>query len=107
EPELVEESLGIAEVRAVFPVGRGAVAGCYVQSGKLVRNCKVRVRRNSKIVYDGSLDSLKRMKEDVRDVNSGYECGIGVDKFNDWVMGDSIEGYLMVTKRRTLTLTNK
>ncbi len=107
EPELVEESLGIAEVRAVFPVGRGAVAGCYVQSGKLVRNCKVRVRRNSKIVYDGSLDSLKRMKEDVRDVNSGYECGIGVDKFNDWNEGDSIEGYLMVTKRRTLTLTNK
>ncbi|MES1021947.1 translation initiation factor IF-2 [Gloeocapsa sp. BRSZ] len=102
EPELVEESLGQAEVRAVFPVGRGAVAGCYVLSGKLIRNCKVRVRRGSKIVYEGSLDSLKRMKEDVREVNAGYECGIGVDRFNDWAEGDIIEAFQMVTKRRTL-----
>ncbi|PIG93528.1 translation initiation factor IF-2 [Gloeocapsopsis sp. IPPAS B-1203] len=102
EPELVEESLGQAEVRAVFPVGRGAVAGCYVLSGKLVRNCKLRVRRGSKIVYEGTLDSLKRMKEDVREVNAGYECGIGVDRFNDWVEGDILEAFQMVTKRRTL-----
>ncbi|AFZ27121.1 translation initiation factor IF-2 [Cylindrospermum stagnale PCC 7417] len=105
EPELVEETLGQTEVRAVFPVGRGAVAGCYVQSGKLVRNCKVRVRRFNKVVYEGVLDSLKRMKEDAREVNAGYECGIGVDKFHDWVEGDIIEAYQMVTKRRTLTLT--
>jgi translation initiation factor IF-2 len=105
EPELVEEPLGQTEVRAVFPVGRGAVAGCYVQSGKLVRNCKLRVRRGGKVIYEGVLDSLKRMKEDAREVNSGYECGIGVDKFNDWVEGDIIEAYQMVTKRRTLTLT--
>jgi translation initiation factor IF-2 len=105
EPELVEEPLGQTEVRAVFPVGRGAVAGCYVQSGKLIRNCKVRVRRGSKVVYEGVLDSLKRMKEDSREVNAGYECGVGIDKFNDWVEGDIIEAYQMVTKRRTLTLT--
>ncbi|MDZ8051523.1 MAG: translation initiation factor IF-2 [Aulosira sp. ZfuVER01] len=105
EPELVEESLGQTEVRAVFPVGRGAVAGCYVQSGKLVRNCKLRVRRNGKVIYEGVLDSLKRMKEDAREVNAGYECGIGVDKFHDWAEGDIIEAYQMVTKRRTLTLT--
>jgi translation initiation factor IF-2 len=105
EPELVEEPLGQTEVRAVFPVGRGAVAGCYVQSGKLVRNCKVRVRRGGKVIYEGVLDSLKRMKEDAREVNAGYECGIGVDKFHDWVEGDIIEAYQMVTKRRTLTLT--
>ncbi|BAZ81733.1 MAG: translation initiation factor IF-2 [Sphaerospermopsis kisseleviana] len=105
EPELVEEPLGQTEVRAVFPVGRGAVAGCYVQSGKLVRNCKVRVRRGSKVIYEGVLDSLKRMKEDVREVNSGYECGIGIDKFHDWAENDIIEAYQMVTKRRTLTLT--
>jgi translation initiation factor IF-2 len=105
EPELVEEPLGQTEVRAVFPVGRGAVAGCYVQSGKLVRNCKVRVRRGGKLVYEGVLDSLKRMKEDVREVNSGYECGINIDKFHDWVEGDVIEAFQMVTKRRTLTLT--
>lgn len=105
EPELVEEPLGQTEVRAVFPVGRGAVAGCYVLSGKMIRNCKVRVRRGNKVIYEGTLDSLKRMKEDAREVNAGYECGIGVDKFNDWVEGDIIEAYQMVTKRRTLSLT--
>ncbi|MBR8834128.1 MAG: translation initiation factor IF-2 [Stigonema ocellatum SAG 48.90 = DSM 106950] len=105
EPELVEEPLGQAEVRAVFPVGRGAVAGCYIQSGKLVRNCKVRVRRNNKVIYEGVLDSLKRMKEDAREVNAGFECGMGIDKFNDWVEGDIIEGFQLVTKRRTLTMT--
>ena len=102
EPEEVESPLGQAQVRAVFPVGRGAVAGCYVQSGKVVRNRYIRVLRDNKVVYQGTLDSLKRIKEDVREVNSGYECGIGVDKFNDWQEGDIIEGYEMVMKRRTL-----
>lgn len=102
EPELVEEALGQAEVRAVFPVGRGAVAGCYVQSGKLIRNCKVRVYRGSNQLHDGNLDSLKRMKEDAREVATGYECGIGLDNFNAWEVGDTIEAYRMVTKRRTL-----
>lgn len=103
EPELVEEPLGQVEVRAVFPVGRGAVAGCYIQSGKVIRNCKVRVRRNNQVVFEGSLDSLKRMKEDAKEVNAGFECGVGIDKFNDWQEGDIIEAYRMVTKRRTLT----
>jgi translation initiation factor IF-2 len=105
EPDLVEEPLGQTEVRAVFPVGKGAVAGCYVQSGKLLRNCKLRVRRGNKVIYEGVLDSLKRMKEDAREVNAGYECGVGIDKFHDWVEGDIIESYQMVTKRRTLTMT--
>jgi translation initiation factor IF-2 len=105
EPELVEENLGSTEVRAVFPVGRGAVAGCYVQNGKLVRNCKVRIQRGSKVIYEGVLDSLKRMREDAKEVNAGYECGVGIDKFNDWVEGDVIEAYQLVTKRRTLTMT--
>ncbi|MFB2936918.1 translation initiation factor IF-2 [Aerosakkonemataceae cyanobacterium BLCC-F154] len=102
EPELVEEPLGQVEVRAVFPVGRGAVAGCYVQSGKVIRNCKVRVRRNNQVIFEGTLDSLKRMKEDAKEVNAGFECGVGIDKFNDWKEGDIIEAYRMVTKRRTL-----
>jgi len=105
EPELVEEHLGIAEVRAVIAIGRGAVAGSYVQSGKLLRNSKIRVRRNNKVIYEGVIDSLKRMKDDVKEVNAGYECGLGVDKFNDWAVSDSIESYQMVTKRRTLTST--
>ncbi len=102
DPEEVEETLGQAEVRAVFPVGRGAVAGCYVLSGKIVRNCQMRVRRGNKVIYQGDLNSLKRMKEDAKEVNAGYECGIGSAKFNDWQEGDIIEAYEMAFKRRTL-----
>lgn len=104
EPELVEEHLGQIEVRAVFPVGKGAVAGCYVQSGKAIRNCKIRVRRGGEVVFEGNLDSLKRMKEDTKEVNAGYECGIGIDNFKDWQLGDIIETYRLATKRRTLTV---
>ncbi|MBR8831669.1 MAG: Translation initiation factor IF-2 [Chroococcopsis gigantea SAG 12.99] len=103
DPEEVEEHLGQAEVRAVFTIGRGAVAGCYVQSGKLVRNRLIRIRRKGQIVYQGGLESLKRMKEDAREVNAGYECGVGVSKFNDWQEGDIIEAYEMLSKRRTLS----
>ncbi|MCC3415667.1 MAG: translation initiation factor IF-2 [Microcoleus sp. PH2017_29_MFU_D_A] len=103
EPELVEEPLGKVEVRAVFAIGRGAVAGCYVLEGKVIRNCKVRVRRGNNVVYEGVLDSLKRMKEDAKEVNTGYECGISLSGFSDWAEGDIIEAYRMVTKRRTLS----
>jgi translation initiation factor IF-2 len=102
EPELVEEHLGQAEVRALFPVGKGVVAGCYVQSGKLIRNCKVRVIRKGDVITDASLDSLKRMREDAKEVASGFECGVGIDRFSTWQEGDIIEAYRMVTKRRTL-----
>ncbi|MGL4883911.1 MAG: translation initiation factor IF-2 [Waterburya sp.] len=103
DPEEVEEHLGQVEVRAVFPVGRGAVAGCYVLSGKIVRNCKIRVRRGNKVVYEGELNSLKRMKEDVKEVNTGFECGVGASKFSDWQEKDIIEAYELVFKRRTLS----
>ncbi len=102
EPELVEEALGTAEVRAVFPFGRGKVAGCYIQAGKVVRNCQLRVHRGGQVIYEGTLESLKRMKDDVKKVNAGYECGIGIPQFNDWAVGDLIEAFEMVTKRRTL-----
>jgi len=104
EPELVEEPLGQVEVRAIFPVGRSSVAGCYIQSGKATRNCHIRVHRGKEIVHTGTLNSLRRMKEDVKEVNAGYECGIGADNFNDWQEGDIIETFRLVTKRRTLTL---
>ncbi len=103
DPELIEEPLGQAEVRVVFQIGRGAVAGCYVLSGKMIRNCKVRVHRKSDVIYEGALDSLKRVKDDAKEVNSGFECGIGIDKFSTWIEGDTIEAYRMVTKRRTLS----
>ncbi|MCT7955772.1 translation initiation factor IF-2 [Laspinema palackyanum] len=103
DPELIEEPLGQAEVRVVFQIGRGAVAGCYVLSGKMIRNCKVRVHRKGEVIYEGVLDSLKRVKDDAKEVNSGFECGIGIDKFSTWLEGDTIEAYRMVTKRRTLS----
>ncbi len=102
EPELVEEPLGQVEVRAVFPVRKGTVAGCYVLSGKVTRNCRVRVKRGSEVVYEGNLDSLKRMKDDAKEVNSGFECGIAVGGFNDWKEGDIIDAFKMVSQRRTL-----
>ena len=106
DPEEIETPLGQAEVRAVFAVGRGAVAGCYVLSGKIVRNRNLRVRRGGNVVYEGMIDSLKRMKEDAREVNAGYECGIGISKFTDWKEGDIIEAYEMSMKRRSLSPSN-
>ncbi len=103
EPELVEEPLGQVEVRAVFAVRKGTVAGCYISSGKVTRNCRIRLQRGGDMVYEGNLDSLKRMKDDVKEVASGFECGIGVDNFNGWKEGDIIEAFKLVTQRRTLT----
>ena len=103
EPDLVEESLGTAEVRATFAVGKGAIAGCYIQTGKLQRNCSVRVLRSEKVIFEGNLDSLKRSKDDVKEVNTGFECGVGCDKFSSWIEGDIIEAFKFVTKKRTLT----
>jgi len=103
EPELVEESLGEAEVRAVFTIGKNAVAGCYVTNGKLQRNCRVRVHRGKELVYEGDLDSLRRNKDDVKEVATGFECGVGTDRFNSWKEGDRIEAYKLVTQRRTLS----
>ena len=102
EPDLVEESLGQAEVRATFAVGKGAIAGCYIQSGKLQRNCSFRVLRSDKVVFEGNLDSLKRSKDDVKEVNTGFECGVGCDNFSTWSEGDVIKAFKFVTKKRTL-----
>jgi translation initiation factor IF-2 len=102
EPEEVEEPLGQAEVRKVIPISRGTVAGSYVLSGKVQRNALVRVRRKGEVVYEGRLDSLRRFKDDVREVTAGFECGIAIEKFDAWQEGDIIEVYQMVTKRRTL-----
>ncbi len=103
EPELIEEHLGIAEVRALFSIGKGVVAGCYVQSGKLIRNCRVRVKRNGSLVHEAALDSLKRVKDDAKEVAAGFECGVSLPKFNNWQEGDQIEAFRLVTKRRTLS----
>ncbi|MEB3257995.1 MAG: translation initiation factor IF-2 [Cyanobacteriota bacterium] len=103
EPELAEEALGEAEVRAVFTIGKAAVAGCYITNGKVQRNCKVRVHRGKEVVFEGDLDSLRRNKDDVKEVATGFECGIGCDRFASWQEGDRIEAYKLVTQRRTLS----
>ena len=102
DPEMIEEYLGQAEVRAIFTIGKGAVAGCYVQNGKLMRNCNVRVKRGNEIVHAAVLDSLRRVKDDAKEVAAGFECGISLARFSTWKEGDIIEAFRMVTKRRTL-----
>lgn len=94
-PEFREVILGHAEVRNVFRVtGVGTVAGCYITDGKVQRNATVRLLRDNVTMHEGNLDSLKRFKDDAREVAAGYECGIGLEKFNDIKEGDIIECYI-------------
>ncbi len=93
-PEEAETELGTAEVRALFRVPRiGVIAGCYVTRGTIVRNARARVVRDGVVAYDSRISSLRRFKDDVREVAEGYECGIGIENFNDLHEGDVIEAY--------------
>lgn len=95
EPEYADKVIGRAEVRAVFKIrGRGNIAGCYVLEGQITRNALARVWRNSKLLHESKMSSLKRFTEDVREVAAGYECGIGVEGFNDFAEGDVVEAYI-------------
>ncbi len=95
-PKYREVVLGHAEVRQTYKVsGVGTVAGCYVQDGKIVRNCSVRVVRDGIVIHEGTLASLKRFKDDAKEVAENYECGMTVEKFNDIKEGDIIEGFTM------------
>ncbi len=96
-PETQERETGTAEVRAIFRVPNvGAVAGCYVTSGEILRNNRVRVVRDGTVVYEGNIASLRRFKDDVRSVLSGFECGIGIENFNDVKEGDVLEFFEVV-----------
>ena len=96
KPKYKEVIQGTAEVRQVFKITNvGMIAGCYVIDGKIVRNSGVRVLRDNVVVHEGKLVSLKREKDDVKEVNEGYECGMGIEKYNDIKIGDVIEGYVM------------
>ena len=91
-PETQERETGTAEVRAIFRVPNvGVVAGCYVTSGEIFRNNRVRVVRDGVVAYEGQIGSLRRFKDDVRSVRSGFECGVGVENFNDVKEGDVLE----------------
>jgi len=93
-PKFREVILGRAEVRKVFKVSKvGTIAGCYVQNGKLTRNAKVRILRDSAVIFESELESLRRIKDDVREVQEGYECGVQVARFQDLKEGDVIEAF--------------
>ncbi len=96
DPEYKEVMLGTAEVRNTFRItGAGTVAGCYIKSGKVQRNAEVRLVRDSVVIYEGKLSSLKRFKDDAKEVAEGYECGISFDGYNDIKEGDIIECFIM------------
>jgi translation initiation factor IF-2 len=102
EPEIREVLLGRAEVRELFRVPRmRTIAGCYVNNGRIVRNQFLRVLRGNREIHSGRVDSLRRFKEDVGEVSAGYECGIGMQNFNDVQIGDVLECYTQekVTRR--------
>jgi translation initiation factor IF-2 len=102
EPEHVEQELGTAEVRKLFQASRvGTIAGCYVLTGKIVRSAKMRLVRDGSIVHEGTIGSLKRGADDVREALAGYECGIHLDGYDDVHEGDVIEAYEIKEVART------
>jgi translation initiation factor IF-2 len=95
-PKFKEVVIGHAEIRETYKVSRvGTVCGCYVTDGRVTRGCSIRVLRDNIVIFSGELASLRRFKDDVREVASGYECGMQVDKFNDVKVGDVLGCYVM------------
>jgi len=102
-PEIKEDITGSAEVMEVFKITKvGTVAGCIVREGKITRSNKVRLIRDGIVIYTGELESLKRFKDDVREVTSGFECGLNIKNFNDIKVGDIIEGFQETEVKRKL-----
>jgi translation initiation factor IF-2 len=103
EPEFVEEYVGRAEVKETFDTPKaGTIAGSGVIDGKIVDGCNIRLLRNGKIIFDGKMSSLRRFKDDVKEVRSGMECGIGLENFSNIKEGDLFEAYLIKERKRTL-----
>ena len=95
-PKVREVELGHAEVRSVFKISNvGAIAGCYVREGKITRNAKIRLVRDGIVIVEDEISSLRRFKDDVKEVATGYECGIGLEKFADIKEGDIFEAFIM------------
>ncbi len=101
--EKTEENIGTVEIRETFKISRlGTVAGCYVKSGKITRNSRVRLFRDDMEIYEGTLTSLRRFKEDVKEVATGFECGLQIQNYNDLKVGDIVEAFEIAEKKRTL-----
>lgn len=101
-PDLKEVKRGVAEVRQVFPLAKGFVAGCLVTEGKITRNASARVRRKKEVVYEGKISTLKRFKDDANEIRAGLECGIKLDEFNGYEAGDVIEIFEIEKVRASL-----
>ena len=102
-PDKKENQIGLVEVREVYKISKvGTVAGCYVLDGVVRRGARVRLLRDSVVIHDGELDSLKRFKDDVREVKGGFECGLSLKNYNDIQKGDQLEVYEIVEVSRTL-----
>jgi translation initiation factor IF-2 len=102
-PEKKEQAVGLVEVRQVFRISKvGTVAGCYVLDGVVRRTSRVRLLRDNVVIFDGELDSLKRFKDDVREVKSGFECGLSLKNYNDLQVGDQLEAYEVQEVARSL-----
>jgi len=102
-PVVREQYLGQAEVRETFSVPKvGTVAGCHVADGKIICNTKVRLLRDGVVIYTGRINSLKRFKDDVKEVAKGFECGMGLENYNDIKIGDIIEAFEEVEEAATL-----
>lgn len=101
DPIYKENVIGHAEVRNVFKISKvGTIAGCMVTSGKIARNAEMRLIRSGIVVFTGKIDTLKRFKDDAKEVAQGYECGITLERYNDVVEGDIIEAFIMETVER-------
>jgi len=102
-PEIVEEITGTAEIRETYKISKvGTIAGCMVLDGKILRNSKIRLIRDNVVVFDGELSSLKRFKDDAKEVAKGYDCGLQVKNYNDIIVGDHIESYQEVAVKKKL-----
>ena len=102
-PEIKEEVIATVEVLETFKISKvGTIAGCIVRDGKIVRTAKVRVIREGIVIYSGALGSLKRFKDDVKEVAKGFECGLNIENYNDIRVGDMIEAYQEVEVKKTL-----
>jgi translation initiation factor IF-2 len=102
-PEKREDITGLVEIRQVFRATKiGTIAGCYVLEGVIKRNSRVRLLRNNVVVWDGELESLKRFKDDVKEVRAGFECGLSLKNYNNYEEGDQLEAYDLTEVARTL-----
>jgi len=102
-PERKESAIGLVEIRKIYKISKlGTVAGCMVLEGLIKRGAKVRLLRDNVVIHDGELDSLKRFKDDVREVKAGFECGLSLKNYNDIKEGDQLEVYEVVEVARTL-----